>query len=391
MVRCCVFRKRLDILSKKGLFRESNCRSSPQGPVITIGGRTCVNFASNDYLGLASHPSVIRASVQAAKVYGAGAGASRLLGGGTPLHESLEAMTASFKSAEAVLIFNSGYAANTGTIPAIAEDGDAIFSDELNHASIIDGCRLSRAGTFIYRHRDIDHLEHLMSQHKAARRIIVTDSVFSMDGDIAPLPRIYELCRRLNVRRSRSRHTVLLYIDDAHATGVLGRGKGALAHFGINPEPWIIQMGTFSKALGSYGAFIAGSEDIIRWLTNVSRSFMFSTALPPSVVAASGAALSLIKKRPRLIDALWRNRALLVKGLLGCGFDIMSSETPILPVPMKTAREAVGLSVRLMECGIYAPAVRPPTVRRPRLRITVSSAHDEGHIEKLLDALKKYG
>ena len=233
-------------------------------------------------------------------------------------------------------MFNSGYSANTGIIPSIAGEGDIIFSDELNHASIIDGCRLSRARTLMYKHRDITHLSELirkelsLSDSAGGRFIIITDSVFSMDGDIAPLSEIYNVCLALN-SEPRTQDSILLYIDDAHGTGVLGNGRGALAHFNIRPEPWIIQMGTFSKALGSFGAFIAADRDVVDWMTNTARSFIFSTALPACMAAASLKALELVESSPDLIERLWRNRANLVNELRGRGYDTGTSDTPIIP------------------------------------------------------------
>ena len=373
--------KKLSALAKQHLLRNLISRSSCQGPVITIRGRHYLNFASNDYLGLAAHPAVVKAAQDAGASYGFGAGSSRLLAGGTVLHGKLEKAVAAFKGTGAALVFNSGYAANTGIIPAIAEEGDALFSDELNHASIIDGCRLSRAEKHIYLHRDVDHLESLLRKERRARRkIIATDAVFSMDGDIALLPDLCFLSKR---------YKAVLYIDDAHGTGVLGRGRGSLAHFGICPEPWIIQMGTFSKALGTFGAFAAAGREVIDWLVNSSRSFIFSTALPAPVIAASLAALRIVSRDKVLQARLLRNRSLLAGGLQKMGFDIMGSETPIVPVRLSSVKKAVVLSAQLFEQGIFAPAIRPPTVAEPRIRLTITAAHTAGQIELLLKALMK--
>jgi 8-amino-7-oxononanoate synthase len=376
-----VFKKELRELDKKGLLRNIISRASKQGPVININGRQFINFSSNDYLGLAGHQALSRASAEAAKRFGSGAGASRLLAGGTILHERLEEQISGFKGCESALIFNSGYAANSGIIPAIASEEDVIFSDELNHASIIDGCRLSKAKSVLYRHKDIDHLAKLLKKEKARRRIVITDSVFSMDGDIAPLGEIAVLC---------GRHDAVLYVDDAHGTGVLGSGRGALAHFGVRPAPWILQMGTFSKALGSFGAFIAGGKDMIRWILNKARSLIFSTALPPTVVAASLTALLLLEKRPSLVKRLWRNREKLVIELRTAGYDLMESETPIIPLRIGDVRETLRLSAFLYENGIYAPAIRPPAVREPRLRLTVTAAHTQEHISYLMSTLRRF-
>lgn len=381
-----MFFKNLALLKRKRLLREIKDRNSPQGPRIIIGGKEYINFSSNDYLGLANHPYVIESAKRIMERFGFGAGASRLLCGGSILHEELEKKVAGFKGTGSALTFNSGYAANTGIIPAIAKEGDVIFSDELNHASIVDGCRLSRAKTLIYRHKDTAHLEKLIKKTQAERKIIITDSVFSMDGDIAPLREIYDICLSLNSTLS-TKHSTLLYIDDAHATGVLGKGKGSLEHFGIKPEPWIIQMGTFSKALGSFGAFVTGSKDTIDWILNNARSFIFSTALPSCVIAASIAALELIEENPTLIERLWLNRDKTLKGLTKLGYDIMGSETPIIPIKTGTIERTLQMSQRLLEKGIFAPAIRPPTVKEPRIRITVTAGHSSEDIGRLLKAL----
>jgi len=382
-----MFSKSLTRLKKMNLLREIQNCNSPQGPRITLGRRTFINFSSNNYLGLANHPHVIDSAQKAIKKFGFGSGASRLLCGGSILHSELEKKTARFKSTESALLFNSGYSANTGIIPAIAEEGDVIFSDELNHASIVDGCRLSKAKVIVYEHKNINALEKLLKKTKARRKIIVTDSVFSMDGDIAPLKEIYSICLNSALRIPHS--ALLLYIDDAHGTGVLGKGQGSLAHFGIKPEPWIIQMGTFSKALGSLGAFAAGSKDSINWIMNTARSFIFSTALPSCVAAASIAALEVIHREPELLKRLWANREQAVHGITKLGYDTAGSETPIIPIRTETVEKARQISRRLMEKGIFAPAIRPPTVKEPRIRITVTAEHTEEDIEKLIKALSK--
>jgi len=385
-----MFSESLKRLRKMNLLREIQNCNSPQGSQIKIEGKEYINFSSNNYLGLANHPDIIKAVQKTIETFGFGSGASRLLCGGSILHAELEKKTAKFKGTESALIFNSGYSANTGIIPAIADGGDAIFSDELNHASIIDGCRLSKARVIIYEHKNINALGKLLGKTKARRKIVVTDSVFSMDGDIAPLKEIYNICSSLNASRLRLRRTpnVLLYIDDAHGTGALGKGKGSLTHFGIKPEPWIIQMGTFSKALGSFGAFAACSKDAIAWITNKARSFIFSTALPSCVIAASIAALELIRKDTSLIKKLWLNREKTVRGLTELGYDIMGSETPIIPIKTGDVKRALKISCYLLGKGIFAPAIRPPTVKEPRIRITVTAEHTEEDIDRLIKALK---
>lgn len=380
-----MFKKEVQKLIKDNLLRNIISRSSPQGPVIKIKERNFLNFSSNDYLGLASHPQIIKAALAANERFAFGSGASRLLAGGCILHEKLEKAVSAFKKTESALVFNSGYSANTGIIPAITSEGDTIFSDELNHASLIDGCRLSRAKTVIYRHRDIPHLKALMKKDSTKRKVIITDTVFSMDGDIAPLKELYSLCLDSELRTPGS---MLLYIDDAHGTGVLGNGKGALAHFNISPQPWIIQMGTFSKALGSFGAFVAGSQDIITWISNTARSFIFSTALPPCIISASLSALRLLNNDRTLVQRLWSNRARLMEGLRELDLETSGSETPIIPVLTGKVRDALKLSDYLFQKGIYAPAIRPPSVKEPRLRLTVSAAHKEKHIDFLIKALR---
>ena len=370
-------------------MREIRDRSSAQGPEIIIDRRRYLNFSSNDYLGLASAPEISRAAIESAERYGFGGGASRLISGGNMLCRRLEELVAGWKGTDSALIFNSGYSANTGIIPSIASAGDVVFSDELNHASIIDGCRLSRARTVIYRHKDIAGLKKLLKSEGCRRRVIVTDTVFSMDGDIAPLADLYDLCSSINSSRI-ARNSLLLYLDDAHATGVLGRGKGALAHFGLTPAPWIIQMGTFSKALGSFGAFAAGSADTIRWLENTARSFIFSTALPAPVIAASMAAVRILMKRTDMVDRLWANRKVLASELVAAGFSIVPSETPIIPVMTASVREAMEMSEFLYARGIYVPAIRPPSVKGPRVRIVVTAAHKEKHLKRLISVMCRW-
>jgi len=375
-----MFFEKLKILKENRLFREIKDRASPQGSKIKLGGREYVNFSSNDYLGLANHPYIINKVKKALDEYGSGSGASRLLSGGSILHKELEDKTAQFKETESALVFNSGYAANSGIIPAITDKDDMIFSDELNHASIIDGCRLSKAKTVIYRHKDLSHLEDLIRKEDAKNKIVITDTVFSMDGDIAPLAGIYDICKKNNA---------ILYIDDAHGTGVLGNGRGALSHFNIKPEPWVIQMGTFSKALGSFGAFVTGNREVIEWIQNTARSFIFSTALPSCVIAASIAALELIKNDSELIKKLWENRDRAASDIKDSGYDIMGSETPIIPLKIGNVEDTLRISRHLYEKGLFAPAIRPPTVIEPRIRITVTASHTNNDIERLIMTLRE--
>jgi 8-amino-7-oxononanoate synthase len=375
-----MFSEKLALLKEQNLLRCIHDRESPQGPRIVIQGREYLNFSSNDYLGFANHPFIIERALESMKQYGFGAGASRLLSGGSLQHQYLEKKVAQLKHTDAALVFNSGHAANTGIIPALADEDTVIFSDELNHASLIDGCRLSRAKKVVYKHKDIMHLDGCLKRTAALKKFVVTDSVFSMDGDIAPLAAISQLCRTYHA---------YLYIDEAHATGVLGNGKGALSHFHIDPETWIIQMGTFSKALGSFGAFLAGSTDIIEWTLNTARSFMYSTALPACIIGASIAALELLESDAHIINQLWRNREKAAQGIRSAGYNIAGSETPIIPIMTGSVENTLHITKRLFEQGIFAPAIRPPSVKRPRIRVTVTAAHTDEDIEKLTEALKQ--
>ncbi|HZX48316.1 MAG TPA: 8-amino-7-oxononanoate synthase [Nitrospirota bacterium] len=363
---------------------------SEQCPRIVIDGRPCINLCSNNYLGLSNHPSLKEASINAVKKYGTGAGASRLVSGNMEIHEMLESVTAKFKGTEDALLFNSGYMANTGMIQAIASEEDAIFSDELNHASIIDGCRLSKARVFIYRHKDAEHLRSLILQtigkrnRAYRRRFVITDSVFSMDGDIAPLTDIVQVTDEFEGT---------LIVDDAHATGVLGStGRGSFEHFGINSDSHI-QMGTYSKALGSFGAYVAGTSTFKDYLINKARTFIYTTALPPSVVASSIAALSTLQKDKGLLEVLWLTTRLFRDGLMKLGFNTMNSETPIIPLYVGDTKKGLLFSQRLFEEGIYATPIRPPTVPEGscRIRTTVTAAHSREDLEYCIEVFKSVG
>ena len=363
---------------------------SDQSPRVVIDGRHCINLCSNNYLGFANHPSLKEASINAVTKYGTGAGASRLVSGNMEIHERLERVTSEFKGTEDALLFNTGYMANAGLIQAIASDRDAIFSDELNHASIIDGCRLSKARVFIYRHKDAEHLRSLILQttekNKNAyrRRIVITEGVFSMDGDIAPLTDIVKVAEEFDA---------VLIVDDAHATGVLGRsGRGSFEHFGIKSSAHI-QMGTYSKALGSFGAYIAGTTLLKDYLINKARGFIYTTALPPSVIAASMAAISILQKDKGLLERLWENTMLFKDGIRTLGYNTMNSETPVIPVYVGDTENALLFSQRLFEEGIYATPIRPPTVPEGscRIRTTVTAAHSREDIEQCIEVFKSVG
>lgn len=379
------FESALKDLEGRGLLRKLICLDSSHGSKVIIDGEPFINFASNDYLNLSCRPEIINALADAVRVYGFGSGSSRLLSGTYLPHKRLEDRIARFKGTEAALLFNTGYAANTGIIPAITNSDSVIFSDELNHASIIDGIRLSKAEVKIYRHKDIGHLESLLSASAAGskirKRLIVTDSVFSMDGDIAPLKDISYLSKQ---------YEALLMVDDAHATGVLGKnGKGGLEYFGIDNDE-IIQMGTLSKALGCFGAFVAGPQELIDYLINTARSFIFSTSLPPAIAEAAITAIDIVASdsgdlRARLLN----NSDRLRKGLEGIGFKLLGSETPIIPILTGEIKDTLEISAELYKNKILALPVRPPTVPegRCRIRFSVTAGHDEGDIVNLIKIL----
>ncbi len=378
-----MFEQELSTLAQNHLLRRPVVVEPCDGSRVTIAGKSLLIMCSNDYLGLSNHPSLLEAAHRAMDLYGFGSGASRLVSGTGPLHQELEERIACFKGTEAAILFNSGYAANTGIIPALAGEGDVILSDSLNHASIIDGCRLSRASVQVYRHKDRDHLEELLRNNSSARRrLIITDGVFSMDGDIAPLPDLVTLAEE---------YDALLMVDDAHATGVLGkRGRGIAEYFGLEGRIHI-QMGTFGKALGSFGAFAAGSRDIIDYLINRSRSYIFSTALPSAVCAASMAALQIVEQEPSRREALWKNRDRFVAGLSDLGITAGNSGTPIIPLVIGGAEKTLQAGSRLFAEGIFAAAIRPPTVAdgASRIRMTVLATHSDQDIDAALDVLRK--
>jgi 8-amino-7-oxononanoate synthase len=381
------FDEELKELKRKGLLRRTVALDSPQGPGITINGELFINFSSNDYLNLSTHPEIIRASAAALKKYGSGSGASRLLSGTQALHVSLEKKIAAYKGSRSALLFNTGYAANTGIISALAGKHSVIFSDALNHASIIDGIKLSGARVKIFRHRDPAHLEVLLKKHVSSRnrKLIITDTVFSMDGDVAPLKDILSLSRKYDAR---------LMIDDAHATGVLGRsGRGGLEHFGIRSGD-IIQMGTLSKAAGCFGGFVAGRKGLVTLLMNRARSFIYSTSLPPADVGAAIKAIDILADSSEgLRKRLWKNRERLRRGLQKAGFDTLGSETPIVPLLIGDVKKTMHVAGHLLKNNIYAPAIRPPTVPegKCRIRLSVTAGHTYEEIDRVLACLKESG
>jgi len=373
----------LERLDGAGLRRTLKAIDGPQGAHVIVDNRRCVQLCSNDYLGLASHPLLKEAAIRAIEKYGAGAGASRLVTGNMAPHRELEERISAFKSTEAALLFNSGYNANLGVITALAGRGDEIFSDRLNHASIVDACVLSRARLTRYPHRDAAALERLLERSAAKQKLIVTDGVFSMDGTIAPAAELSALA---------ARYRATLIIDDAHATGVLGgKGRGTLEHFGMAAGPDIIQMGTLGKALGSFGAFIAGSRALVDLLVSKARPFIFTTALPPAVCAASSKAIEIVDTQPELVARLKKNALLLRLRLSRAGLASTDGVTPIVPIPVGDARRAVALCERLLEAGVFIQAIRPPTVPEgtSRLRATISAAHTEKDIMTAVAAIKE--
>jgi len=359
---------RLEDLRRAGLYRRLRLIESPQGPRVTLDGAEVLLVCSNNYLGLADHPRVRQAAADAAERFGAGAGASRLVSGNMSLHGKLEERLAAFSGYEAALLFGSGYLANLGTIAVLAGRGERVFSDELNHASIIDGCRISHAERFIYRHADLEHLSWGLRKAGGEGALIVTDAVFSMDGDVAPIAELLDLARR---------HGCRLMVDEAHATGALGPGgRGAVAEAGLSGEVDIV-VGTLGKTLGSYGAYVCASAKVVDLLINTARPFIFSTALPPPAIGAALAALTLLDGQPGMVKQLRRNGAILRDALAGQGLEVGASRTQIVPVVVGDARPATALCERALEGHVFAQAIRPPTVPEgtSRLRLSVMANH----------------
>jgi len=373
-------RAELDRLDAASLLREVRALDSAQGPEVDLNGRRVLLLASNNYLGLANDPRVVDAAADAARRWGAGSGSARLISGGVRLHDELEARIAAFKGTESALLFSSGYLANLGTISALVGRGDAIFSDELNHASIIDGARLSGAHVHVYRHADEGHLDELLASSVGDRRLVVSDAVFSMDGDLAPLRDIADVC---------DRHGAILMVDEAHATGVVGPGgRGAVAEAGLDGRVPVV-MGTLSKALGAAGGFIAGSADLIAYLRNRARAFIFDTAMPAPVAAAALAALEVIEAEP------WRGeraRALSLRlwfGLSSAGFTVGTAPAAaIVPLVVGEATDALAMSAALLAQDVLVPAIRPPSVApgTARLRATVMATHTDEQIDAAVRA-----
>lgn len=373
---------RLADIGRMGLLRRRFAREGAQGPRITVEGREFLAFCSNDYLGLANHPRIVQAAVEAAARHGVGQGASHLLSGHSVVHERLESALAQFVRMPRALHFSSGYQANIGAITALAGPEDAVFSDALNHASLIDGVRLSRARVVRYPHADLDALSDALAAAEAKTRLVVSDAVFSMDGDVAPVPALLDLCER---------HDALLILDDAHGFGVLGpQGRGTPEHFGARSKR-IVYVGTLGKAAGVSGAFVAGAEEVIETVLQRARTYVYTTAAPAMLAAAVEASLQLIR------DEEWRRERLrelvdALKGALrGPGTALSPSDTPIQPLVLGTNERALDAASKLRELGILVPAIRPPTVPEgtARLRVSLSAAHSVHDVARLAAALRE--
>jgi len=375
----------LDQLRAQGLFRPLRVLGSAQDTEVVVDGKRVLNLSSNNYLGLTTHPRLEAAMIKATEEWGAGSGAVRTIAGTMTIHEELERRLADFKHTEASLVFQSGFTANLGVLQSLVKEGDVIISDELNHASIIDGIRLSKAERSIFKHRDVDDLERHLEKHRDKRvKLVVTDGVFSMDGDIAPLPAIVERAERFQA---------LVMVDDAHASGVLGKnGRGSVNHFGLDGRV-DLQMGTLSKAIGVLGGYVAGARPVRDFLIHRARPFLFSTSHPPGVAAACIAALDVLLAEPERIDRLWKNTKRFKDGLKRLGFETGASETPITPVIVGKGAVAMQLSDRLFSLGVFAQGIGFPTVPegRARIRTIVTSGHSEAQLDQALEAFEKGG
>lgn len=382
----------LDELRAKNLYRPLRIMSGPQAVHTTVDGRPIISLSSNNYLGLTTHPRLVQAALDAVRELGVGTGAVRTIAGATELIDELERRLADFKHVEAVLTLQSGLTANSGTIPAVTAEGDLIVSDELNHASIIDGVRLSKAGRAVFPHRDVDGLEQVLkdaragkTKHETVRNILViTDGVFSMDGDIAPLAGICDVAER---------YDAAVMVDDAHASGVLGRnGRGTVDHFDLHGRV-DIQVGTLSKAIGVMGGYIAGRQHLKDFLTQRCRTLLFSTSQPPAVAAACIAAIDVLEQEPERIERLWDNTRFFKSALQELGFDTGISETPITPVIAGDEAKAQALAGRLVELGVFATSVVFPTVAlgKARVRTIVTSEHTRDDLQACLDAFATAG
>jgi glycine C-acetyltransferase len=375
----------LDSLRAQGLHRTLRQLSGAQGPRATFDGRSVVNLSSNNYLGLTDHPRLKARALEAIERLGVGSGAVRTIAGTMDIHMELEQRLATFKQVEAVVVFQSGFTANAGTVSSILTREDVVISDELNHASIIDGCRLSRAAIKVFPHKDIDAARAILSDLPASqRKLLITDGVFSMDGDLGALPALCDLAEEFGC---------IMMVDDAHASGVFGRnGRGTIDHFGMHGRV-DIQVGTLSKAIGVLGGYVAGSRALIDFLYHRARPFLFSTSHPPAVAAACIAALDVLEEEPALIDRLWENTRFFQQGLRALGFDTGKSESPVIPVIVGEGARAMALSDRLFEQGVFAQGIAYPTVAkdRARVRTIVTATHTREDLAFALDAFGRVG
>jgi len=377
----------LEALRRDGLFRPLRVLESAQGPEVDIAGKAVISLSSNNYLGLNTHPRLVEAASRAALEWGAGSGAVRTIAGTQTLHEELERRLAAFKRTEAALTFQSGYGVNVGVIGSMLEQGDCVVSDKLNHASIIDGIRLTKADRILYEHVDVDDAERALKEarDKGYRRVLlITDGVFSMDGDIAPLPDLVERAEK---------YDAAVMVDDAHGTGVLGRnGRGSSDHFDLHGRV-ALNIGTLSKAVGVVGGYVAASQTVRDHLIHKARPFLFSSSQPPAVVMACIAAIDVLEQEPELMERLWQNARYLKKGLSDLGFDIGRSQTPITPVMCGEAPQAMALSDALMERGVFAQGIGFPTVPRgqARVRTIVTATHTTAQLETALGAFGESG
>ena len=375
----------LDQMRRQGLFRPLRVLDTAQDTEVVVDGKRVLNLSSNNYLGLTTHPRLKTAMIEATEKWGAGSGAVRTIAGTMTVHEDLERRLADFKHTEASLVLQSGFTANLGVLQSIVKEGDVIISDELNHASIIDGIRLSKAERSIFKHRDMDDLERHLEMHREKRvKLVVTDGVFSMDGDIAPLPAIVERAERFGA---------LVMVDDAHASGVLGKsGRGSVNHFGLDGRV-DLQMGTLSKAIGVLGGYVAGPQSVRDFLIHRARPFLFSTSHPPGVAAACIAAIDVLLSEPERIDQLWKNTARFKGGLKRLGFETGASETPITPVIVGKGAVAMDFSDRLFKLGVFAQGIGFPTVAegRARIRTIVTSVHTDAQLDRALEAFASVG
>ena len=379
----------LDQLRAAGTFFKLRELDDAQAPVCTYDGRKVINLASNNYLGLCNHPRLEEAAIQAIRKHGVGSGAVRTIAGTMRIHMELERKIAAFKNVEACVVFQSGFTANAGTVGSILGKDDFILSDELNHASIIDGARLSKAKIKVFRHKDVAHCEELLQEieHEPGQKLIITDGVFSMDGDIGPVGELATLAEK---------YGAIMMVDDAHASGVLGRnGRGSVDHFGAHGKV-DVQVGTLSKAIGALGGYVCGSQDLIDFLYHRARPFLFSTSHPPSVAATCIAAFDILMNEPERVERLWDNTAYFKQQLAGLGFDIggrstPASETPIIPIILGEGRATMAFSKALFEAGVMATGIAFPTVPegKARIRLIMTSEHTRPQLDQALETLER--